>query len=53
MAQGLKNREIANTLGISKDTVKVHIKNVLFKLDARGRTEAITIAARRGIIHFS
>jgi DNA-binding NarL/FixJ family response regulator len=52
-AMGLQNREIAETLDITLETVKVHIKNVLSKLGARDRTEAFALAARRGIIHIS
>jgi len=49
---GSRNREIANALGISEDTVKVHMKHVMEKLGARDRTEAVAIAVRRGILHF-
>jgi DNA-binding NarL/FixJ family response regulator len=44
MRQGLSNREIARTLWISESTVKVHVHNVLAKLGARSRTEAIAVA---------
>jgi DNA-binding CsgD family transcriptional regulator len=37
-------------LDISEDTVKGHIRSILTKLDAMGRTEAIAIAAKRGLI---
>ena len=50
---GNRNRDIAERLFISEETVKVHIKNVLSKLGARDRTEAFALAARRGIIHIS
>jgi DNA-binding NarL/FixJ family response regulator len=52
-ATGMQNREIASALDITLETVKVHIKNVLSKLGARDRAEAIALAARRGIIHIS
>jgi DNA-binding NarL/FixJ family response regulator len=52
-ASGRQNREIAEALNITLETVKVHIKNVLSKLGARDRAEAIALAARRGIIHMS
>jgi len=52
-AMGMQNREIAEALDITPETVKVHIKNVLSKLGARDRAEAFALAARRGIIHIS
>jgi DNA-binding NarL/FixJ family response regulator len=52
-AMGMQNREIAEALNITLETVKVHIKNVLSKLGAKDRTEAFALAARRGIIHIS
>ena len=50
IANGLGNREIGERLSISEETVKAHIKHILDKLDACDRTEAVTIAIRRGII---
>jgi DNA-binding NarL/FixJ family response regulator len=50
IANGLGNREIGEQLSISEETVKAHIKHILDKLYARDRTEAVTIAIRRGII---
>jgi DNA-binding NarL/FixJ family response regulator len=50
VADGRRNREIASLLGISDDTVKTHLKHIVDKLGARDRTEAVTIAVRRGII---
>jgi DNA-binding NarL/FixJ family response regulator len=50
VAQGNRNRDIAEQLFITEETVKVHIKHIMEKLGARDRTEAVTIAARRGII---
>jgi len=50
VACGLSNRDVANSLSISEDTVKVHMKNIMSKLDARARTHAVAIALRRGII---
>jgi len=47
---GNRNRDIAELLGISEETVKVHVKHVMDKLGAKDRTQAITIAVRRGII---
>jgi DNA-binding NarL/FixJ family response regulator len=50
VAVGRRNREIATELNISEDTVKTHLKHITDKLGARDRTEAVTIAVRRGII---
>jgi DNA-binding NarL/FixJ family response regulator len=51
IAAGSRNRDVADALSISEDTVKVHVKHVMEKLGANDRTEAVTIALRRGIIH--
>jgi two-component system NarL family response regulator len=48
---GMRNREIAVQLGISEETAKVHIKNILAKLNVNDRTAAVAEAVRRGIIH--
>ena len=47
---GNRNRDIAELLHISEETVKVHIKHIMDKLGANDRTQAIAIAVRRGII---
>jgi DNA-binding NarL/FixJ family response regulator len=49
-AAGNSNRAIANLLGISEETVKGHMKNILSKLSAKDRTHAVTIALRRGFL---
>jgi DNA-binding NarL/FixJ family response regulator len=51
VAEGNRNKDIADKLFISEGTVKVHIKHIMGKLGANDRTQAITIAVRRGIIH--
>lgn len=51
IAEGHRNRDIAERLFISEGTVKVHIQHIMGKLGASDRTQAITIAVRRGIIH--
>jgi DNA-binding NarL/FixJ family response regulator len=50
LALGLPNKAIALKLGISEHTVKFHVGSVLSKLDARSRTEAVTTAARLGLL---
>jgi two-component system NarL family response regulator len=50
MAMGLTNAQIAERIGRTEETAKVHVKNILQKLDARDRTEAVTVAIRRGFI---
>jgi len=51
LAKGLANKEIADILNITEHTVKDHIKNILAKLRVADRTEAVTTAIQRGIIH--
>lgn len=51
MAAGKRNKEIGATLSIAEDTVKMHVKNILEKLQVNDRTEAVTVALRRGILH--
>lgn len=50
-AKGLANRDIARIIGRTEETVKVHLKHVMAKLGVTGRTEAVTLAMQRGIIH--
>jgi DNA-binding NarL/FixJ family response regulator len=50
IAGGNRNRDIAEILHISEETVKVHVKHIMDKLGAKDRTQAIAIALRRGII---
>jgi DNA-binding NarL/FixJ family response regulator len=51
MAKGLANKEIADVLKITGHTVKDHLKSILGKLHVADRTEAVTVAIQRGIIH--
>jgi len=51
VAEGLRNKEIAQRLGISDQTAQGHVKNILVKLGVNDRTAAVSVAARRGIIH--
>ncbi len=50
VAGGLGNREVADRLGRSSGTIKIHIENILDKLGAADRTQAVTIAIQRGIL---
>jgi two-component system, NarL family, response regulator len=50
VAEGKSNLEIAKALFVSEGTVKAHVKAILQKLGARDRTQAITIAIRRGLV---
>jgi DNA-binding NarL/FixJ family response regulator len=50
VAGGNRNRDIAELLFISEETVKVHVKHIMEKLGASDRTDAVAIAVRRGII---
>jgi DNA-binding NarL/FixJ family response regulator len=50
IARGFRNKEIAGHLGIREDTVQGHVKNILAKLSVHDRTEAVSVAVRRGIV---
>ena len=51
MSQGMRNKEIAASLGITERTAEVHVRNILSKLNVKDRTAAVSMAIRRGIIH--
>ena len=51
LAEGASNKAIARRLGISVHTAKFHVGSLLGKLDATGRTDAVTHAARLGVIN--
>jgi len=51
VAGGNRNRDIADKLFITEETVKVHVKHIMEKLGAADRTQAVAIGVRRGIIH--
>ena len=53
IAFGMQNKEIATALAISPDTVQVHSKNILAKLEVTNRNAAVHVAIRRGIIHIA
>jgi Response regulator containing a CheY-like receiver domain and an HTH DNA-binding domain len=50
LAQGLSNKEIAEALSISEETVKTHVSNVLAKLEAENRAQAIVQGLKRGLV---
>ena len=50
MAQGARNKEIAHDLSITERTAKAHVSSILGKLAASDRTEAVTVALRKGLI---
>ena len=51
IARGLSNKQVGTELSLAESTIKVHLLHIFQKLDAADRTEAVTIAIRRGIIH--
>jgi len=51
LAEGLRNKEIATSLGIAEGTVQIHIKNIFVKLGVTDRLAAVQIAQRRGLVH--
>jgi DNA-binding NarL/FixJ family response regulator len=52
LIKGMANKQIADALNISENTVKGFLKNILAKLHVADRTEAVAVAIQRGIIHF-
>ena len=50
LAQGKSNKEIAAALSITQRTVKFHVSSIMGKLGTNNRTEAVTVAAQRGLI---
>jgi two-component system, NarL family, response regulator len=51
VSKGHRNKEIATILGISEETVPVHLKHIFAKLKVNERTAAVNVALRRGIVH--
>ena len=52
IAEGLANKQIADQLSVTEETVKGQVKSILSKLDAHDRTHAAMIGLKRGIIEF-
>jgi len=53
IATGLSNKGIARKAGITEGTVKFHVNNILSKLQCASRTEAVSLALKRGLIHLT
>jgi DNA-binding NarL/FixJ family response regulator len=53
VARGLSNKDVARVIGRTDETVKIHLKNVFAKLSVADRTEAVTVALTRGLIHLN
>jgi DNA-binding NarL/FixJ family response regulator len=51
VAKGLSNKAVARVIGRTDETIKIHLKNVFAKLNVGDRTEAVTVALTRGLIH--
>lgn len=51
VADGTSNKVIADVLGVTEDTIKGHMRNVMLKLQANDRTHAVTIATKRGYLN--
>ena len=50
-AEGLSNREIGEALNVTEGTVKGYVNTLLAKLGVRDRTQAVTVALQRGLVH--
>ena len=50
IAHGLTNKQLAEQLGISVETVKEHVQNILRKIDATDRTQAAVWAVKQGFV---
>jgi DNA-binding NarL/FixJ family response regulator len=51
VARGLSNKQVADVIGRTEETVKIHLKNIYAKMGVADRTEAVTLALSRGLIH--
>jgi DNA-binding NarL/FixJ family response regulator len=51
VARGLSNKQAADSIGRTPETVKIHLKNIYAKMGVADRTEAVTLALTRGLIH--
>lgn len=53
LGKGFNNRTVADTLGISENTARIHVSRILQKLNVDDRTQAVIEAIHRGLIHMS
>jgi two-component system, NarL family, response regulator len=51
VARGLSNKQVADVIGRTEETVKIHLKNIYAKMGVADRTEAVTLALSRGLLH--
>ena len=51
VAKGMRNKEIASSLGVAEETIQAHMKSIFSKLNVHDRTAALALALRRGIVH--
>lgn len=51
VARGLSNKEVARAIGRTDETAKIHLKSIFTKLGVTDRTQAVTVALGRGLIH--
>jgi two-component system NarL family response regulator len=50
ISEGMRNKEVGATLGITEGTVQIHVKNIFAKLNVNDRTAAVQVAVRRGLV---
>jgi two-component system NarL family response regulator len=50
ISEGMRNKEVGATLGITEGTVQIHVKNIFGKLNVNDRTAAVQVAVRRGLV---
>ena len=50
VAKGQSNKTVARAFGLSEDTIKAHLRSIFSKLDVGDRTQAVTVALRRGVL---
>ena len=53
MAKGLVNKEVARRLGLRLNTVRNHVQNIFYKLEAHSKLEAVAIAVREGLLDYA
>ena len=50
IAEGRENKQIAYDMGITENTVKTHVKEIFYRLEAKDRAHAVALAIRRGLV---